>query len=183
MACVDLARAFGPPAYGNAPVCQEMEVQEGEVLRRITEWIVEPTIYVYIDTCMKLCIYIHLYSHIPCIHIYITWYNMDSEIWYHDISYQTNRDLVPEELFIVSGLPLPWYYCTCIKCASAVQLCRQKKIDTLPETNSKSTWKWMVGSLSRFLLRSPIFRSKLLVSGSVQCKPLGTGVAISFWTK
>ena len=70
MACVDLARAFGPPAYGNAPVCQEMEVQEGEVLRRITEWIVEPTIYVYIDTCMKLCIYIYIYIHIY--HVYIS---------------------------------------------------------------------------------------------------------------
>ena len=38
----------------------------------------------------------------------------------------------------------------------------------LPETNSKSTRKWMVGILSRVLkLALPIFRCKLLVLGSV----------------
>ncbi len=50
-ACVDLARAFGPPAYGNAPG------------RRITEWIVESIMYVYIDTCIQiLCIFYYTYN-------------------------------------------------------------------------------------------------------------------------
>ena len=38
---------------------------------------------------------------------------------------------------------------------------------TLPETNSKSTWKWMVGILFRFLLGWPILRCEVSVSGSV----------------
>ena len=37
---------------------------------------------------------------------------------------------------------------------------------TLPETNSKSTWKWMVGIRS-FPLGWPIFRGELFVLGSV----------------
>ena len=55
--------------------------------------------------------------------------------------------------------------------------------DTLPETNSKSTWKWMVGRLN-FLLGWPIFRGELLVSGRIFSKkffviclyPLVTGI-------
>ena len=38
---------------------------------------------------------------------------------------------------------------------------------TLPKTNSNSTWKWMVGILSRFILGWSIFRGELLVSGRV----------------
>ena len=34
----------------------------------------------------------------------------------------------------------------------------QPKVALLPETNSKRTWKWMVGILSRFLLRDGPFR-------------------------
>ncbi len=48
----------------------------------------------------------------------------------------------------------------------------EKKCLTVPETNSKSTWKWMVGILSRFLLgvsTRPIFRCEvMLVSGRVK---------------
>ena len=38
---------------------------------------------------------------------------------------------------------------------------------TLPKTNSKSTWKWMVGILSRFLLGPGLFSGTMLVSGRV----------------
>ena len=151
---------------------------------RCTEWIVEPIMYVYIDTCMKLCIYIYIYIHIyhVCsIHIYI-----------HDIIWIVRYDimifLAKQTMTFCTGRVVHkcrdflFPDCTCKSVPSSTAM-QTKKTHTLPETNSKSTWKWMVGRLSRFLLGSPIFRSKLLVSGSVQCKPLGTGVAISFWTK
>ena len=40
-------------------------------------------------------------------------------------------------------------------------------VTTLPETNSQSTWKWMVGIRSFPFGARPIFRGQLLVSGSV----------------
>ena len=41
---------------------------------------------------------------------------------------------------------------------------------TLPEINSKSTCKWMLGIFTSLLLRNPIFRCELLVSGFFKAK-------------
>ena len=48
-----------------------------------------------------------------------------------------------------------------------------KRLYTLPETNSKSTWKWMAKEDDRppFLLGIPIFRGEKLVLGSVRIRP------------
>ena len=49
---------------------------------------------------------------------------------------------------------------------------------TLPETNSKSTWKWMLGIRSFPLGSRPIFRCKLLVTGRV---PNQKGIVFHDW--
>ena len=140
--------------------------------RRITEWIVEPIMYVYIDTCMQLCI-LHLYSHIPS--------NTDSEIWYHDISYQTNHDfLYREELFIVSRLPLPWFIIALAKkCATQYSYADKKNIISLKLTASPEN-----GWLEDFLVSFWVLAYFQVQTVSFrECTPLGTGVAIFVWTK
>ena len=64
----------------------------------------------------------------------------------------------------------------------------RKKTSTLPETNSKSTWKWMVGiRIWSFPWgRRPIFRGELLVAGTVQffgrtTTTLSTSLGTSRW--